>query len=77
MPREGNWRVAPQLGVRDVLKTVAYFESVLGFDFGPNGVHRGIGDEGAIYAEDSAYGLRDFVVQTPDGHRIGFGSPPA
>ena len=33
---------------------------------------------GAVFhrtIEDSPYGLRDFVVETPDGHRLTFGSP--
>ncbi len=28
------------------------------------------------HIEDSAYGLRDFSIETPDGHRFCFGSEP-
>ena len=127
-----KWLVAPTLGVRDVRKTAAYFERTLGFEFGPNGVYAGVGDEGAVYAigwrggasihiqirrrplhleeraphegdayfyvddvdalfaelkakgavfhrelQDEEYGMRDFTVETPDGHRIAFGTAKA
>ena len=28
------------------------------------------------HIEDSSYGLRDFLIETPDGHRFCFGSEP-
>lgn len=125
-----NWQIAPILGVRDVLKTVEYFQQTLGFDFGPQSIQKGVGDEGAVYAvgrradiaihiqirrrplhfearashecdaylyvddvdalsqellgrgarmhrgvQDEPYGIRDFTIETPDGHRIAFGTP--
>jgi hypothetical protein len=129
-PSSTNWQVAPIFGVRDVLKTVEYFQQTLGFDFGPQAIEKGVGDEGAVYAvgrragisihiqirrrplhfeargrhesdafvyvddvdalyeellargarlhrgvQDEPYGIPDFTIETPDGHRIAFGAP--
>jgi catechol 2,3-dioxygenase-like lactoylglutathione lyase family enzyme len=129
MQKITNWTVAPILGVPDVLASVEYFRSVLGFECGPGAIFGGVGDEGAVYAllqrggamvhlqirrrpldlearhahegdvylyvddvdalyaeyrsknvklyrelQNEQYGVRDFTIETPDGHRLAFGT---
>jgi catechol 2,3-dioxygenase-like lactoylglutathione lyase family enzyme len=117
------------LGVSEVLKTIEYFRSVLGFECDPGSIYRGAGNEGAVYAiarragiavhiqirrrplhlesreshegdlfffvddvaalyaeyqtkhvkvhrplQDESYGVRDFTIELPDGHRLTFGA---
>lgn len=129
MQTTAKWTAAPILGVPDVLASVEYFRSTLGFECTPEAIFGGVGGEGAVYAllqrggaklhlqirrrplnlegrhahecdvylyvddvdalyaeyrskhvkifrelQNEDYGVRDFTIETPDGHRLAFGT---
>ena len=47
------------LAVPNVVKTARFFHEEMGFDIEP--------------VADKPWGMREFLIETPDGHRIMFG----
>ena len=70
MTGKSTWSTAPILGVRNVRQTAEYYRDVP--------LYRELQTRGAANVsppQNAPYGLREILVEDPNGYRVAFGAP--